>query len=88
VLARLQEDINHRPRELGAAIEYLRREYTGIAADQSALLQGLVTRVVRRLESVGPDLSDGIDLTAMPAHASGKKGGIFGWLKGGSREGK
>ncbi len=79
VLARLQSDINTRPRELGTAIEYLRREYPGIAADQNALLQGLVTRVVKRLEVIGPEKTAS---TTMPiVEERSEKTGLFGWLR-------
>ncbi len=55
VLARLQSDLAEDARAVGISIEYLRREYPGIAAAEAEFLAQLQIRVARRLEMQGGD---------------------------------
>jgi len=50
VLVRLQSDLAEDPRAVGISVEYLRREYPGIAAAETEFLQQVLIRVARRLE--------------------------------------
>lgn len=93
-----QRDIQTDARTLGGAIDYLRREYPNVAADQNAVLQELVIRVAKRLEIMGPP-SGGQIITRPssspaimpkvvesdeqePTKEVGRKG-LLGWLRGG-----
>jgi tetratricopeptide (TPR) repeat protein len=85
LLAALQTEIVDDPKRLSAAIDYLRREYPEVSADQNAFLQELVARIVRRLQILGPEgkyaSKAGMDgPTAMPGTPGGRKG-LFGWLR-------
>jgi hypothetical protein len=74
-LSAIQEEITVAPREVGKAIEYVRREYADLAADQNAFLQELVARVARRLAILGPNYGTMVVQTkepeVMPGRASG-----------------
>jgi curved DNA-binding protein CbpA len=96
VFQTFQREIQGDPRTLAGAVDYLRREYPHVAADQNAVLQELAVRAAKRLELLGPSANSQIIKRTSPAvmpgaaepveaeqnKEAGRKG-LLGWFRGG-----
>jgi len=81
----LQNRILDDPRALAGAVEYLRREYRNVAADQEGLLQEIVLRAAKRLEllSTGTRVTqDGRSPFVMPGARGDQKRGVLRIFRG------
>ncbi|MBC8101592.1 MAG: DnaJ domain-containing protein [Cytophagales bacterium] len=87
LLSRLMGEIALKPREIVGTVDYLRRQYPTIAAEQERLLAELYDRATKRIvanaarEAENAAMPDQRDLP--PGGGGAKRGGLLGWLRGG-----
>ena len=89
VLNSLHSEITLDPRHVGAAIDYLRRQYPAIASDQGVFLHELATRVIRRTSALALATADNTGPHTMPIENENAERNrvrvasrrVFGWRK-------
>jgi len=90
ILGNLQREISNDPRGICTLIEYLRREYRAISAEQDRLFTELYTRGMKRIElnaDIAAKNSMSMPETGMPSATpvTTEKKGFFPWRRGGGK---